>query len=95
MNCECGKITLTDRDRMEDMLSNEKYLIDGYSTFLPEASDVQLRQVFKDNMSACAQDQFTVYDAMTQRGWYETKNAPANEINTTRTRFADLQNKMN
>ena len=30
--------TLTDQDRMEDLLAQEKYLIDGYSTFIPEAA---------------------------------------------------------
>ena len=94
MSCNCNDICLTDLDRMEDLLSGEKYLIDGYSTFLPETSDPELRRIFTDNMNECAQDQFTVFDAMSKKGWYQTKNAMADEVNTTRTKFADLRNKM-
>lgn len=95
MACGCNNnICLTDEDRMEDMLSCEKYLIDGYSTFLPETTDTELRQIFTDNMNACAQDQFTVFEAMSQKGWYQTKNAMSDEVDNTRSKFADLRNKM-
>ena len=45
-------------------------------------------------MNACAQDQFTVFEAMSQKGWYQTKNAMSDEVDNTRSKFADLRNKM-
>ena len=38
-------LNLTDEDRMQDMLAQEKYLMYTYSAFLPEASCPQLREV--------------------------------------------------
>lgn len=57
-----GSCTFTDQDRMEDLLAQEKYLIDGYSTFIPEASCPQLRQVLCDNLNGCFNDQYAVFD---------------------------------
>lgn len=44
---------LTDKDRMEDMLTQEKYLISVYSSFIPEADCPQLKTVLTDNFNGC------------------------------------------
>jgi len=90
----CENICLTDRDRMEDMLSCEKHLIAEYSTFLPEATNKELRTIFADNMHECAQDQLSVFDAMEKQGWYQIKNAQSNEVTTVRDKFVDLKTKI-
>ena len=43
--------TMNDQDRMQDLLAQEKYLIDGYATFIPEASCPDLRQVLNENLN--------------------------------------------
>ena len=88
-------ICLTDRDRMEDILSCEKHLISEYSTFLPETTDANLRNIFSGNMDECAEDQLTVFDAMSTKGWYEVKDAQAAEVATVRGKFSAMQDKMN
>ena len=93
MGCDCN-ICLTDRDRMEDMLSCEKHLIAEYSTFLPETTDPQLRGIFSGNMDECAEDQLTVFDAMQNKGWYQVKDAQTEEVATLRGKFTDLKDKM-
>lgn len=90
----CENICLTDRDRMEDMLSCEKHLISEYSAFLPETSTPELRNIFADNMHECAQDQLTVFDTMEKQGWYQVKNAQSNEVTTIRDKFVDLKTKI-
>ena len=89
-----NQIYLTDQDRMQDLLGCEKHLLSVYSTFLPEATDCELRKIFTDNMTECAQDQLTVFDAMKAHGWYQVKDAQANEVATVRGKFADLKDKM-
>lgn len=84
----------TDQDRMQDLLSQEKYLISAYSTFIPEASCPELRQVLTDNMNECLQNQYCVFDQMNQLGWYPTKNAPTQEIETARQKFQQMQTQM-
>ena len=93
-NCDCNQMNLTDQDRLEDMLSQEKYLISSYSTFIPEATCPQLRQVLTANFSDCVQNQYTVFDQMNQMGMYPVKPAPMNEIDTARQKFAQLKQQM-
>ena len=83
--------SFSDRDRMEDLLAQEKYLIDGYSTFIPEASCPNLRQVLAENLNGCFNNQYAVYDKMNQLGWYPGKDAPQVEIDEAKQRFSQLQ----
>ncbi len=89
-----GSCTFTDQDRMEDLLAQEKYLIDGYSTFIPEASCPQLRQVLCDNLNGCFNDQYAVFDKMSQLGWYPTKNAPQADIDEARQKSEQLKQQL-
>lgn len=85
---------LNDQDRMEDLLTQEKYLISAYSTFIPEATCPQLRGVLNNNFNECVQNQYAVFDRMTQLGWYQTKPAPTQEINAARQKFQQLQTQL-
>lgn len=80
MQSVCEKVCLNDQDRLDDMLSQEKQLIGTYSTYIPEASCPKLRQVLEDNFTDCVKDQYTVFDHMNQRGWYDVKTATPQEI---------------
>jgi spore coat protein CotF len=89
-----NQMNLTDQDRLEDMLSQEKYLIGAYSTFIPEATCPQLRQVLTANFNDCVQNQYTVFDQMNQMGMYPVKPAPMQEIDAARQKFAQLKQQM-
>lgn len=91
---ECSRMNLTDQDLLEDILSQEKYLISAYSTFIPEATCPQLRQVLIANFSDCVQNQYTVFDQMNQMGMYPVKPAPMQEIETARQKFAQMKQQM-
>ena len=93
-NCNCNQAALTDQDRMEDLLSQEKYLINAYGTFIPEATCPQLRQVLTANFNDCVQNQYTVFDQMNQMGWYPVKPAPMPEIDAARQKFASLKQQL-
>ena len=93
-NNHCAQATLSDRDRLEDLLSQEKYLINAYGTFVPEATCPQLRQVLTTNLTDCIQNQYTLFDQMNQMGWYPVKPAPAQDIDTARQKFAQLKQQL-
>lgn len=94
MNTCSNGACFTDQDRMEDLLSQEKFLIDGYSTFIPEASCPELRQVLSDNLNGCFNNQFAVFDKMSQLGWYPSKNAPQAEIDEARQKSEQLKQQL-
>ncbi|MBO4886362.1 MAG: spore coat protein [Clostridia bacterium] len=82
---------LNDQDKLEDLLSEEKYLISAYGTFIPEASCPQLRQVLTQNLNGCVENQYAVFDQMSRMGWYPTKDAPAADVTAARDKFSQLQ----
>lgn len=94
MNNCAGNQTFTDQDRMGDLLAQEKYLIDAYSTFIPEATCPKLRGVLEVNFNECAQNAYVVFDKMSQLGWYPTKAAPQQEIDAARQKFQQMQSQM-
>ncbi len=94
MNNPMGNSTLSDQDRMEDLLSQEKYLISSYSTFIPEASCPNLRQVLSTNFNDCVQNQYSIFDKMSQMGWYPTKPAPQQEIDAARQKFQQMKGQL-
>ena len=94
MNNQFGQAGLTDQNRMEDLLTQEKYLIGAYGAFIPEAGCPNLRNVLNDNFNECVQNQFTVFDKMNQLGWYPTKNAPSPEVDAAKQKFQQMQNQL-
>ncbi len=86
--------TMNDEDRMQDLLAQEKYLIDGYAVFIPEASCPELRQVLNENLNGCFNNQYTVFDKMSQLGWYPTKNAPQADIDELRQTSNNLKQQL-
>ena len=89
---QSGQGTLTDEQRMEDLLTQEKYMISSYSTFVPEASCPELRGVLTENMNQSVQSQFTIFDKMSQLGWYPEKPAQQADIVAAQQKFAQMKN---
>ena len=84
----------SDQDRMEDLLSQEKFLIDGYSTFIPEADCPELRQVLTENLNGCFGSQYAVFDQMRTLGWYPSKPAPQADIDEARAKSEQLRTQL-
>jgi len=91
MNKVCA---LTDQDRVEDMITSEKYLLGSYSSFIPEASCRQLKSVLMDNFNGCAMNQAELFDRMNQLGWYPLKNAAKPDVDAAKQKFQQLKNQM-
>ena len=85
---------LNDRQRMEDLLTQEKYMISAYSTFLPEAGCPELRTVLTDNMNQSLQSQFQVYEKMNSLGWYPVKDAVAQDVQMARDKFTQMKQQL-
>ena len=86
---------MNDRYGMEDLLEQEKYLIHAYGTFIPEASEPQLRAVLTDNMNGCANDQFQVFSKMQEMGWFQGQTAQSNTLETAKQYFGQMQSQLN
>lgn len=71
---------LTEKELMQDALTSEKQVISAYSTGITETSCQNLRNVLVDNFIKTQDVQYKVFDAMRQKGWYPTKDAPDADV---------------
>ncbi|MBZ9685015.1 spore coat protein [Clostridium estertheticum] len=71
---------MPEKDLMQDLLATEKQVISAYSTGITESSCENLRNTLVDNFKNTQTIQYKLFDAMKQKGWYPTKDAPDNEV---------------
>jgi len=82
---------MNELERLNDMLITEKSFVKNYSTFLTEASCPNMRRILTQNMTETADDQFTLWDMLKQRGYYKTKDAPDNEVMEVKQKLNQMQ----
>lgn len=85
---------VNDRDRMQDLLSTEKYLTNSYDTAMNEASHEALFQVFKQNHSKCQDLERQVYTTMFTKGWYRLPVADAQSVADAFNKSRELQSQL-
>lgn len=92
---QMGATQLKDKDMLEDMLTLEKHIAGVYNTGVTEASCQNLRQVLTANMEETLQDQFSTFNEMYQRGFYQVKQANPQDVSTAQQKYQQMQSQMN
>lgn len=82
---------MNDRDFLNDMLSFEKYLSDGYNVGLNEAQNPNLHQKIGNILNDVHECQFELFNQMFQKGWYKMKAADTQEISQVHTQFSNYK----
>ncbi len=82
---------MSQQELLTDLLSQEKQAVKDYAGNITEASCSNLRQLLLSNMTECSCDQFTVFEEMKNRNFYKTKDAPDNEVQTTKQEMQTLK----
>ena len=83
--------SMTQQELLTDLLSQEKQAVKDYAGDITEASCKNLRQLLLQNMTECSTDQYCVFDQMRQRNLYKTKDAPDNDVQTTKQEMQTLK----
>ena len=81
---------MNDQELLNDMLTTEKNMIKNYSSFITETSCPNMRQVLNQNMNETVQDQYHLFDIMRQKGYYQMKDAPDNEVTTAKQKLGQM-----
>lgn len=68
-------IMLSEKDALQDMLDVEKLLMSYYNAALTEGSCKPFRKELMKNFSAHAETQFSVFEQMLARGYYQVQPA--------------------
>lgn len=90
-----GNAQFEEKDMTQDLLASAKALADSYSILTQETACPQLRQLMMENWNQTITDQYTIFDAMRQRNWYQVKDAPPQEIQTAKQQFTQMKNQLN
>ena len=80
----------TDREIMDDILSSQKHISEGYNTFSNECVNQQLQSDMLNILKEEHNIQFTVFNEMQKRGWYNPDAAQAQMINDIKTKFEGI-----
>ena len=85
---------LTEKDLMNDLLTSEKQICSSYSTGITESSCDNLRKQLRKCLDDSQQIQYDLFNAMNQRGWYQTKKAEAQEVQNAQTKYSEEKNQL-
>lgn len=85
---------LTEKELMQDLLATEKQVVSSYSTMITETSCPNLRAVLVNNFKNVEGTQYKVFDAMKQKGWYQTKDAAKNEVQQVKSQALQMQQEL-
>ncbi|WP_124997356.1 spore coat protein [Clostridium tagluense] len=85
---------MCEKDLMQDLLATEKQVISAYSTGITESSCQNLRNTLVDNFKNNQTIQYKIFDAMKQKGWYPTKDAPDNEVQQLKNEATQMMNEL-
>jgi len=79
---------MNDRDLMESELLTLKGVCDLYMHGAIEASTQEVHTAFKDALNESLNIQNKIYNLMAEKGWYPMENAPQQQINNVKQKFA-------
>ena len=86
--------TLCEKDALQDMLDSEKTLMSLYTTALYEGSGKNIRKNFSDNLMEVANSQYTLFQQMSARGYYEAPPAKKDMIDNAADMFKKEQKEL-
>lgn len=85
---------LGEKEILCDILNTEKDLVKVYSFALTESSCANMRKVMLQNLDRTAEDQFSVFNMMINKGYYQTKDAQEQDMQQAKQKFQQLQSQL-
>ncbi len=82
---------LSDQELAFDLLYQEKALLTNLASEVLEASHPGMRQVMNDCYAQIGQDQLALFNQMQRQGWYPTKPAQAQDVQTAKQKYQQMR----
>ncbi len=83
--------TLNEKDALQDVLDCEKLLMNYYAAALTEGSCKSFRKEILRNYTSSAETQFSVFEQMLARGYYQVQPAEKMMIDQKAEMFSKVQ----
>lgn len=82
---------MNDRDRVNDLLANCKYLTDSFNVAVREASHQQLYQDYMTILNETHQIARQAFELMFQKGWYKLEAEEQQKLDQAYQQFSGYQ----
>nr|WP_084052086.1 spore coat protein [Desulfonispora thiosulfatigenes] len=86
--------SFSEQELMNDILATEKQVISAYSTGITESSCPNLRNTLINNFKSAQDIQYKVFNAMEQKGWYQTEDAASNQVQQAKQKANEMSSKL-
>ncbi|MBU5677996.1 spore coat protein [Alkaliphilus sp. MSJ-5] len=86
--------TFTEKELMNDLLTSEKQVTSAYNVGITEASCTNLRQHLTKCLTDTQEIQYQIFNAMKQRGWYQTKPAQSQDVQSAKTKYNQMKSEL-
>lgn len=90
MNATNTTTKMNDKERMEDTLSDHKFITAEYNTYTSEAATPGVWNTMMNILNEEHHIQQDIWKEMNSRGWYPVTTAEDQKINTTKQKFASM-----
>ncbi len=85
---------LSEQELISDLLASEKQVISAYNTGITETSCPSLRQHLTKCLTSSQEIQYQIFNSMQQRGWYQTKPSPNQDVQNARTKYNQMKSEL-
>lgn len=82
---------LSEEEILTDLLTIEKHCTSAVNTFITESTCANLRQNLKDILTEEHSIHENIFNIMSQKGWYPTSDAQAQEVQKAKDKYNSLQ----
>lgn len=82
--------TLNEKDALQDLLEAEKLLLSYYNAAVIEGSCKPFRKEIFKNYTSSAETQFTIFEQMLARGYYDVQPAESKMIDQKKDIFSKV-----
>ena len=80
---------MNERDFINDILANEKYLTDSFNVFLREASHTELYNELKPTLNETHDTTRYLFNIMFEEGFYSLEGATSQQIQQVQQKFSN------
>lgn len=84
----------TEKETLQDALIAHKFLINMYTQFSIECSNIELRNLFEENCSMTLEHNLKLFNIMNDKGFYPTTPATVKDIKNTITMHKQMQTEL-
>ncbi len=83
------KISMTEREMMEDGLNSQKLMTARYNSYAGECQNKELRQAMLTILNQEQELGAEIFEEMSAKGWYQVEEAQPSELDKVKQKFVN------